>query len=113
MQLQLVDIKIYPRLLFICMRQLLAWRGLCNGQGVSAVVSHIDDGERRDFQATLGARGTTVKEVIETISAFAALGNERGVLRGNQGMAGVDGFKDALLIEQRPSKFVAKLACNG
>jgi hypothetical protein len=110
---QLFDIKVYARLLFVLARQLFARRCLCNGQSVSAVVGHIDDGERRDFQAALGPSGTTVEEMIQALSPFAALGDKRSILSGDQGMAGLSGFAKHVLIEQRPVEFAAKLACDG
>src|SRR5437868_12478124 len=113
MRVQLFDIEVNASLFLVFTQQRFTRRSLRNGQGVSAVAGHINDGERRDFQAALGASGTTVEEVIQAISAFAALGNEGSILGGDQRMAGLSGFGIHLLIEQRTIEWAAKLASDG
>src|ERR1700742_3653182 len=113
MSLELAEIKIDAGMFFISLCQLSAWRGLLDGKRVSAVSRHIDDGEIGRFISPLLGPALTVEEVVETVSLFPALGDERAILSRNQGGGGKKDGRHGLMIQQRPIKRLAKLKGEG
>ena len=110
LQLLFVEINSSLFLFWPCCGIVMAWWRLRDGKRESATTRHIDECQGQNLQSAFSAIGTAVEEVTETESLFAALQDERAILRRDQFRARVERHLHHALMKVRPGKGSPELA---
>ena len=112
MVVQLLFVEIHARLVLGWGPRglLLAGGRLGDDEGKGTAAGDIYHGQSRNLQPAVGPTGAAVEEVPQSKGVFAALGNNRGILRRDQLRARIQCSRHYPLMKVGPVKGPAKLA---